>query len=539
GSLAKVSDVTDATRVAAELRQRVLYDELTGLPNRTLLCERLRQALLRSRSCGRSPVSVLFADLDQFQLVNDSWGHATGDRLLAEVGQRLTSSVAATATVARFGGDGFVVVSEDTEQAQAQQIADDIQRALAEPFDLVGQRLHVTASIGIASSGSPGDSGDAHELLQFADAAMHSAKTRGCGHVVAFDLTLAEEAAARLSLGNDLRDALDDDQLDLHYQPIVELGTGRVLGVEALARWHHPERGHIAPTEFIGVAESQGLAQQLDSWALRRACRDMAVLRHHLEPTATVSVNVSAQHLAGNDLEATVVEALRGAGVPAEALVLEITESAAMHDPTHARQLLDRLRSLGVAVAIDDFGTGYSSLAYLKQLPAESLKIDRAFIEHIADDPDEFAVATAIVDLARATKLRTVAEGVETTEQLELLRRLGCAAGQGYLWSRALPLDELVKKLKQLPRGRFDVHPRRDLAPSPPGRSTAQEPEVSVGHGRHRLLQLHDEGASLNTIAAALNSEGYRTPHGQRWHRTTVARVITGIAHPDLSPPAG
>jgi diguanylate cyclase (GGDEF)-like protein/PAS domain S-box-containing protein len=534
GSLAMISDVTEATRAAAELRQRALYDELTGLPNRTLLCERLNQALRRSRSPGGPPVTVLFADLNQFQLVNDSWGHATGDLLLLEVARRLTSTGAATRNVARFGGDDFVVICEDADEAQAQQIASDIQRALAEPFDLVGQRLHVTASIGIASSGSAGDRGDAHELLQFANTAMHSAKTRGHGQVDVFDRTLAERAATRLRLGNDLRDALDNDQLDLHYQPIVELATGRVLGVEALARWHHPERGHISPAEFISIAESQCFAQQVDAWALRRACHDMTVLRHHLGATATVSVNISAQHLAGSDLEAAVAAALHRTGLAAEALVLEITESAAMHDPTHARQLLDRLRSRGVAVAIDDFGTGYSSLAYLNRLPAVSLKIDRAFIEHITDDPDAFAIAAAIVDLARATRLSTVAEGIETADQLKLLRRLGCAAGQGYLWSRPLPPEQLVQKLKQLPHGRFNVHSRRGRAPSPPGTSSIHEPEVSVDHGLHRMLRLHNEGASLNTMAAALNAEGYRTPSGQRWHRASVARAITAIAYPDL-----
>ncbi|MGZ4591057.1 MAG: sensor domain-containing protein [Actinomycetes bacterium] len=538
GSLAMISDVTEATRVAAELRQRALYDELTGLPNRTLLCERLSQGLRRSHSLGGPPVTVLFADLNQFQLVNDSWGHATGDQLLVEVARRLTSTVSATTTVARFGGDDFVVVCEDTDEGQAQQIAGEFQRALAEPFDLAGQRLHITASIGIASSGSAGSTSDAFELLRFADTAMHNAKARGRGHVAVFDVTLADRAATRLRLGNDLREAIDHDQLEMHYQPIVELATGRVLGVEALARWRHPERGHIPPAEFVSIAEAQGVALELDAWALRRACRDMVSLRHHLGATATVSVNISAQHLAGSNLEAAVVAALHSSGLPAHALVLEITESAAMDDLAHARQLLDRLRERGVAVAIDDFGTGYSSLAYLSRLPAASLKIDRTFVEHLVDDPDAFAIAAAIVDLARATRMGTVAEGVENAAQLKLLRRLGCAAGQGFLWSRPLPPEQLLGKLRELPHGRFKVHSRRGRAPSPPRTSTSPETAVSVEHGLHLLLRLHNDGASLHTIAAALNGEGFRRPNGQRWHHASVARAISEIAYPALYPPA-
>ncbi|MDQ1748095.1 MAG: hypothetical protein QOD07_2358 [Frankiaceae bacterium] len=539
GSLAMISDVTEAARIAAELRQRALYDDLTGLPNRTLLCDRLSQALARSRrSAAAAPVSVLFVDLDQFQLVNDSWGHATGDELLVEVAQRIAHEAGTANTVARFGADDFVVVCEDTDEAQAQQLASAIQRGLGEPFVLVGQRLHITASIGIACTSGAGDGRDVHELLRFADTAMHDAKTVGRGQVNVFDLGLAERAATRLRLGNDLRDALDDDQLDLYYQPIVELATGRLLGVEALARWQHPERGHVSPAEFISIAESQGMAQHFDRWALNRACHDMAQLRRQLDGTPTVSVNLSAHNLSGTDLEATVAAALRDSGLPADALVLEITESAAMRDVAHARELLERLSSRGVAVAIDDFGTGYSSLAYLNRLPAASLKIDRAFIERITDDADAFAIAAAIIDLGRAMRLGTVAEGIETAGQLKLLRRLGCAAGQGYLWSPALPPDQLVQKLSTLPHGRFQVHTRRGRIPTAPAeRRDARE--VSVEHGLHRMLRLHNDGASLNTVAAALNAEGYRTPSGQRWHRATVARAITDVAYPDLYRPTG
>lgn len=537
GSLAMISDVTEATRIAAELGQRALYDELTGLPNRTLLCDRLSRTLGRSRRTdAAAPVSVLFVDLDQFQLVNDSWGHATGDKLLVEVAQRLAHEAGAANTVARFGADDFVVLCEDTDEAKAHQLASAIQRGLGQPFALLGRRLHVTASIGIASSDNAGESFDTDALLRFAATAMHDAKTLGPGQVNAFNLGLAERAVTRLRLGNDLRDALGNDQLDLNYQPIVELATGRVLGIEALARWQHPERGHVSPAEFISIAESQGLAEHMDRWAINRACRDMAQMRPRLGASATVSVNVSAQHLAGTDLEATVAEALRVSGLPADALVLEITESAAMRDIEHARALLERFRRRGVAVAIDDFGTGYSSLAYLNRLPAASLKIDRAFIEQINDDSEAFAIAAAIIDLGRAVQLGTVAEGIETVQQLKLLRRLGCAAGQGYLWSPALPPDRLVQKLETLPHGRFQVYARRGRAPAAPTRAW-DEQEVGVDHGLPRLIRLHNDGASLNTIAAALNAEGYRTPSGLRWHRATVARAIARIAYPDLYRP--
>jgi diguanylate cyclase (GGDEF)-like protein/PAS domain S-box-containing protein len=528
GSLAMIADITEERRAAGELIRRALVDDLTGLANRSLLSDRLNQALARSQRPGGGPVAVLFADLDQFKLINDSWGHDAGDCLLVAVAERLSATVRTADTVARFGGDEFVVICEGASEREAEQIATKLLKALADPFDVAGHRAYISASIGIAVS--PPSSGE--ELLRFADAAMYDAKSRGRGRAHVFDLTLAEEADGRLSLSNDLRDALADDGLMLHYQPLVELATGRVLGLEALARWTHDTRGPVSPTEFVAVAEATGLASTLDRWALSRACLDLSRMRALIDTSLHVSVNLSACHLADDDLEQTVVSALQKAGLPGDALQLEITESAMMDNPDRARAVLERLRTRGIGIAVDDFGTGYSSLEYLSRLPATTLKIDRTFIKDITVDPDSLAIVASIIDLARAMNLTTVAEGIETVEQLTLLHRLGCTAGQGFLWAPGLGLGELATQLHQLPDGLFDV----SLGGSDNVRVHALE-VVTADHGLRRMMRLHHDGASSTTIASALNSEGYRTPQGMRWHRKSVDQTVGDAAYPNLWTP--
>ncbi|MCW2723772.1 MAG: Sensory box/GGDEF family protein [Frankiales bacterium] len=525
GSLAMISDVTAARLAEEELRRRALYDDLTGLANRTLLTDRLDQALARrSRRPGGS-LAVLFADLDQFKLVNDSWGHAAGDRLLIAVAHRLSAAVRPGDTVARFGGDEFVVVADDADEAEAGALAERLLTALAEPFDIEGNRVYVSASVGITAS----ESESSEELLRFADAAMYHAKSRGRGRVQVFDVAIADDAANRLVIGNDLREAIAGEQLDLHYQPFVDLTNGQVVGVEALTRWHHPTRGDMSPPAFVAVAESLGLAPAFDSWALTRACRELPDLRRALGASVRVSVNVSARHLSEGNLEDTVGEALRRGGETGAGLNLEITEGAVMDDPDRARGILQRLAERGVTASIDDFGTGHSSLAYLSWLPVASLKIDRSFVENMTRDADSLAIVASIIDLARTLRLTSIAEGVETPEQLALLRRLGCMWGQGFLWSPALPLQSLEDLVAGLPHRKFDLTPVNADGP-PAGRRE----QVTAEHGLHRLMALHREGASLTTIAAALNAEGFQTPRGLRWHRSTVARVVSELAYPTL-----
>jgi diguanylate cyclase (GGDEF)-like protein/PAS domain S-box-containing protein len=520
-SLAMVSDVTEARRSEQELRYAALHDALTGLPNRTLLLDRLEHALARETT----GTAVAFLDLDNFKLINDSRGHDVGDELLVAVAQRLQSAARPADTIARFGGDEFVVVLEDVSPTAAETLVQELLAALHDPLDVGHGPVHVRASIGIALSPpqSPTD------LLRFADTAMYAAKAAGKGRVRRFDRSLAVQAEQSYALALDLRAALAEDALALHYQPVVDLGSGQVVGLEALARWDHPVRGPVPPAEFVPVAEQAGLAAELDRWVLHHALRDIAALRADgaVPPEAYVAVNLSATHLTDQALEEHLLAAASAAGVAPDGVVLEITEGAIMDDAAIAVALLRRLREHGFGVAIDDFGTGYSSLAYLRQLPVTALKIDQSFVAHITADSDALAIVASIVDLARAVGVTAVAEGVETAEQAALLRQLSCPAGQGWLWARAEPPDQL-----RLSRP-WCITTAADEPVSAPRRRA----RLAVGpeHGRDELLALHREGASLATIAAALNRAGYRTPTGPRWHAASVARAITDATYPTLS----
>ncbi|MCU1673313.1 MAG: hypothetical protein JWN77_1426 [Frankiales bacterium] len=526
GWLAMVSDVTEVRRIEAELRHRALYDELTGLPNRALLLDRLDQALARGAE-DSAPVAVLLLDLDDFKLVNDTWGHAAGDQLLQTVADRLAAAVRPSDTVARFGGDEFVVVCEGLDEAEVLALAERLIAAVGERGEVDGHATYVGVSVGIAMS--PPECPD--HLVRFADAAMYDAKARGRNRAQLFGQELAEAAADRLVLGNDLREALGAGTLRLQYQPIVDLTSGVVVGVEGLARWDHAGRGPVAPSRFVRVAELTGQAPALDAWALDRACADVAQLRAGLGADVTIGVNITAANLGERRLEEQVVAAVTRRNVAPEALVLEVTETTLMAHPEVAKASLERLRAHGVSIAIDDFGTGYSSLAYLNQLPVQTMKIDRSFVLALTEDPDAFAIAAAIADLGRTLGLRTTAEGVETPEQLALLRRLGCTSGQGFLWSPARLVDDLVDLVAALPDRRFVVSTDVPAA-APAGRRRREE--VTPQHGRDELVRMHGNGASLATIASALNAAGFRTPQGLRWHRASVARVISDLAYPQL-----
>ncbi|MCW2714581.1 MAG: hypothetical protein JWN88_1628 [Frankiales bacterium] len=524
GSLGMVSDVTAARAVEEEMRRAALHDSLTGLPNRALALDRLEHALSRE---GQQ-VAVLFIDLDHFKLVNDSRGHRTGDQLLVAVAKRLVAAARSHDTVARFGGDEFVVICEDVDVERAQEIANDLLASLAGRFDIDEARVDVRASIGLALS----PDATADDLLRYADTAMYSAKAAGRGRVRLFDRALAEQAEERYALAAQLRVALEQDELSVHYQPVVEMKTGRVVGVEALARWKHPTEGDISPNRFVPVAELTGLSPELDRWVLRRALADAGQLRGDgtLPPDAYIAVNLSARNLGDGDLEETIAEAAARAGFAAEHVVLEITETAIMDDAVLAVDLLGRLRARGFQVAIDDFGTGYSSLAYLSRLPITCLKVDRSFVAGIVADQDSLAIVASIVDLARTIGVTVVAEGVETEEQARLLRKLGCATAQGWLWSAATPMH--VARASRQWRDGFPMPPS-GAASTPSRRREAIV--VSSEHGLHVLIEMHRQGASLATIAAALNQDGFRAPTGARWHRTSVARAVSSLAYPALS----
>jgi len=447
GSLAMVSDVTDARRAEDRLRRQALHDELTGLPNRTLLLDRLDQEIERAQEVG-GEIAVLLADVDQFKLVNDSLGHAAGDALLVVLGQRLCAHIRAGATVGRLGGDEFLVICPGLDERQAQGLAARLLAVMSEPVEIGGRMITVSASIGLAMT--PG--ADAQTLIAQADAAMYEAKAHGRDRAALFDAVLAERAGRRLQMCHDLRRALAEDELSLHYQPVVDLTTNQVLGVEALCRWQHPDQGAIPPLEFVLAAEQSGLIATLDHWVIRRACRDAAAMRQSgvLPVDAYVAVNLSARNVGNESLEAVIGQAVRDAGLPFDVLVLEVTESAMMNDTDKARAQLERLRDRGARIAIDDFGTGHSSLAYLRKFPVSLLKMDRSFVTDISRDADNLAIVAAIVDMARALGLSTIAEGVETPADLATLSELGCRAGQGYLWSPAVPREQLGRVVDRL-----------------------------------------------------------------------------------------
>jgi diguanylate cyclase (GGDEF)-like protein/PAS domain S-box-containing protein len=445
-------DIGDRKRLEEELTRQAMHDALTGLPNRTLLSDRLTQALAGTTR-RNAPVSVLFLDLDQFKAVNDASGHLIGDELLVEVANRLKLVVRPSDTLARFGGDEFVVVCEDADETEAQRIAERMIGALKDPIEVGGNPKYVTASIGIAVS--PPLEADSNSLLRYADTAMYDAKARGRARSRVFDASLATQSKEKMVLTCDFRDSLRKGALEVYYQPVIELATGRVVGIEALTRWHHPIRGWIPPTTFVPLAEESGLIAAFDQWVLNRACRDGASLRAMglLRPDSLLSVNISAHNVSDLELIDRVRQSANDAGFPLEALELEVTETAIMEEVPTIRLVLEGIRDLGVGIALDDFGTGYSSLTFVQQLPVTTIKIDRSFIRNINNRPDDLAIASSVIELARLLGLRTVAEGVEDVEQLSQLHRLGCNAGQGYLWSPAVPLWSLEDRLRSGPPG--------------------------------------------------------------------------------------
>ncbi|HEV3228713.1 MAG TPA: EAL domain-containing protein [Solirubrobacteraceae bacterium] len=441
--IAQMQDISERKAAEQELTARALQDPLTSLPNRLLFIDRAQVALARMER-PHSSLAVFFLDVDRFKLVNDSLGHAAGDRLLVEVAERLRTLLRPSDTVSRFGGDEFTILCEGTDEEAASGVAARIAERLSEPFDLDEREVFLNASIGIVVSRNPDD--DPEDLLRDADAAMYRAKQQGRSRFALFEGAMRIRSAERLTLENDLRRALEKGELRLDYQPEIELDSGRIYAVEALVRWDHPRHGTMPPNSFIPIAEDSGLIIPLGDWVLREACRQAAawLADRDGEPSLRLSVNVSPRQLADDRLTEVVREALDRSSIPPSMLRLEITESAAVDGIS----TLTQLKELGVGLAIDDFGVGFSSLNHIRRLPpVDTLKIDKSFVDHLGRRPSDTAVVAAIVGMARSLSIATVAEGIETAEQVRKLRELGCDRGQGYHFARPAPASAVSQLL--------------------------------------------------------------------------------------------
>ncbi|HEH8662405.1 TPA: EAL domain-containing protein [Pseudomonas aeruginosa] len=437
----------------ASLRQMARYDSLTGLQNRTAFNEVFVQHLENCRLRGKG-LAVMFLDLDHFKRINDSLGHDSGDQLLKIVSERIRSVLRDSDVVARFAGDEFCVLADLTQDHEAHILSQRLMQKMKEPIALDGRTLVMTASVGVSLY--PNDGEQCEELLKNAGLALHQSKACGRNNAQFFSRQLLVRATQELQMEEELRQALRDDQLELHYQPILALADGEVHQLEALVRWRHPTQGLLGPDRFIGLAEANGMIDQLDDWVLRRACRDLRSLHLAGHERLRVAVNCCASNLGRASLVDEVRHALEQAGLAACFLELEVTEDALMYNIDQTIPLLERLRELGVSLSIDDFGTGYSSLAYLRRLPLDALKVDRSFIMDIPASQRDMEIAQAIIAMAQKLHLKVVAEGVETPQQLAFLRENHCELVQGYLFSRPLPLAALEEFLRAY---RFDAAP--------------------------------------------------------------------------------
>lgn len=437
------SDVSERQRILEQLAYRATYDELTGLPNRQLLSDRLQQAVHNAKRSQRG-VGVLFGDLDDFKLINDSLGHSAGDDALREVAQRLRAAIRDTDTLGRFGGDEFVVVlTEQTDEEGVGRVIERITAALTQPLTIAGVPHYVSASIGFTRYPEGGEDGET--LLRHADVAMYQAKQQGPNQAVAYRSEFDEDISERLHLVSALRDALQREEFFLVLQPLVDRDRVAV-GVEALVRWRHSERGVLAPGYFIGVSEDSGLIVPLGRWVLREAVRPRTRLAAHGLGHLRIAGNVSAAQFA-QDFYADVAAVVREFDLPPGVLELELTESVIMSNAERAIETIRNIATLGVGLTVDDFGTGYSSLAYLKRLPIQRLKIDRSFVQDLGVNEDDATICTTIIGLAHSLGLSTVAESVETEQQFQWLRERNCDEMQGFLLGRPESLERILPVL--------------------------------------------------------------------------------------------
>jgi len=440
-------DITELKRYQDELEHQANHDALTGLANRNLLKDRLHQQLALANRYKRS-FSVAFIDLDNFKLINDSLGHDVGDRLLRIAGERLVSCVLDVDTVARPGGDEFVLlVAERNNEGGAYRVVQRVMAALAPPFQIDHREFNVTCSVGIASF--PRDGQDAETLLRNADTAMYRAKDSGRNTFQLYSSEMNVNVGERLTVETDLWRALERDELRLYYQPKVEMKTGRIIGTEALVRWQHPVRGRILPGKFIPVAEESSLIVQIGKWVIDTACAQNVAWQNAGLPRVPVAVNISARQLHDKNLVPTVLAALSDTGLEPKYLEIELTESAVMLSVDKAMATLSELRAMGVQVSLDDFGTGYSSLSYLKRFPVTGLKIDQTFVRDLATDVDDAAIVRAIIVVAEELSLDVTAEGVETAQQVAFLTAHNCGEAQGFYFARPAPANEIVTLLER------------------------------------------------------------------------------------------
>jgi diguanylate cyclase (GGDEF)-like protein/PAS domain S-box-containing protein len=487
------SDISAMKESESRLDHLAHHDPLTGLPNRLLLNARMEHALARAHR-SNTLLAVLFLDLDRFKNINDTLGHPIGDLLLQEVAHRLNGCVREEDTVSRLGGDEFTILLEDLADSRfASSVAEKILGSLADKFMLHEHEVFVTCSVGISIF--PADGSDITTLLKNADSALYRAKEQGRNNYQYYTEELTSRAMERLAMENSLRHALQRNELVVHYQPQVDLYNGRIIGMEALVRWQHPEIGLISPNAFIPLAEETGLIIPIGEWVLRTACAQLKRWMDAGLPKIRVGVNLSSRQFNQNNLDEVVAAALRDTGLPPDCLELELTERMIMQDAESTITILHKLRALGVQFSIDDFGTGYSSLSYLKRFPIDRIKIDQSFVREITSNPEDAAVSQAIISLSHSLNLKTVAEGVETAEQQEFLRTLQCDEIQGFHFSRPVPEQEMGVLLKD----GVKLESRHKFI---------QEERV--------LLLVDDEEGILNAITRVLHSEGYRILRANR-----------------------
>jgi diguanylate cyclase (GGDEF)-like protein len=431
-------DITERRQAEEQIAHMAHHDALTDLPNRVLLRTRLDEALQHVRRGAK--LGVLYLDLDHFKSINDTLGHNIGDELLKQVGARLRTCVRDTDTIARLGGDEFAIIATDVEQPpDAAILAQRIRDALTQPYQIDGHQVPIDVSIGISLA--PDDTSDPEQLLKNADMALYRSKADGRGTFRFFEAEMDERVKARRALELDLRNAINNGEFELYYQPLINFARGGISSCETLLRWHHPTRGMVPPVEFIPVAEETGLINQIGEWVLRQACIQAATWPDHIG----VAVNLSPVQFKNQALAQMVVSALANAGLPAQRLELEITEAVLLHNTEPTLATLRQLQEIGVRIAMDDFGTGYSSLSYLRSFPFDKIKIDRSFIKDIADQHDSSAIVQAVTELAGRLQIATTAEGVETQEELDKIQALGCTEMQGYFYSRPLPAKDVIK----------------------------------------------------------------------------------------------
>ncbi len=433
-------DITDIKESEDRIRHRAFHDPLTELPNRLLFQDRLLQAIAHAKR-SHDQLAIMFMDVDHFKNLNDTLGHHMGDIFLHRLAAQLSQIIRVEDTVSRMGGDEFtILLTQISSEADAASIANKILALFKTPFDLGGHNIHLGASIGIALYPNDGDNTDT--LIRNADTAMYHAKERGRNNYQFFTPEMESRVRERVILEADLRKGLERDEFSLYYQPIYHLKTETVMGFEALIRWQHPESGFISPAKFIPIAEERGLIVPIGEWVLRKACQQLNHWSQQLNNSLYMSINISAHQFTREDFMRTVNELLSEYEFRPEQLIFEITETAMMDNLGHTIQTLKQLRAMGIQIAMDDFGTGYSSFTYLKQLPIDILKLDHTFMRDVMHDPDSAEIAASIIDLAKKLRLNVIAEGIETAEQLEFLKKHQCARGQGFLFSRPLPQNE-------------------------------------------------------------------------------------------------